>query len=201
MYIEREEQLRELYAPAKGRSLDKQLDALEKHSINFIEHSPFVTVSTASSLGKLDCSPRGGKPGFIKVLNNSTLLIPDAKGNNRLDSLSNIIETGNIGCLFLIPGVDETLRVNGTARLSTSPEHLNLFTEDTKAPITCIELAVTEVFLHCAKALMRSKLWSLQSQIERSSFPTMGLMINEQLSVDSTPESQEEMVMRYLNDL
>lgn len=201
MYIETEEQLRELYAPAKGRSVDKQLDALEKHSINFIEHSPFVTVSTASALGKLDCSPRGGKPGFIKVLNNSTLLIPDAKGNNRLDSLSNIIETGNIGCLFLIPGVDETLRVNGTARLSSLPEHLSLFSEGDKPPVTCIEVTVTEVFLHCAKALMRSKLWSAQSQIERSLFPTMGIMINEQLSVDSTPESQEEMVMRYLNDL
>ncbi len=201
MYIETQEQLRALYAPAKGRSKDKQLDALEKHSINFIEHSPFVTVSTASSLGKLDCSPRGGKPGFIKILNNHTLLIPDAKGNNRLDSLTNIVETGNIGCLFLIPGVDETLRVNGTARLSTSAEHLELFSDENNPPLSCIEIAITEVFLHCAKALMRSKLWSVDTQIERALFPTMGVMINEQLSSTDMPENQEEMVMRYLNDL
>ena len=201
MYIESQEQLRQLYAQAKGRSKDKQLDALEKHSINFIEHSPFVTLSTVSACGKLDCSPRGGQPGFIKILDNHTLLIPDAKGNNRLDSLINIIETGSIGCLFLIPGVDETLRVNGTARLSISAEHLELFSDEPNPPQTCIEIAITEVFLHCAKALMRSKLWSAESQVERSSFPTMGQMINEQLSVTDIPENQEDMVMRYLNDL
>ncbi|AQS39680.1 PPOX class probable FMN-dependent enzyme, DR_2398 family [Shewanella psychrophila] len=201
MYIETQEQLRELYAPAKGRSKDKQLDALEKHSINFIEHSPFLAISTYGKPGALDCSPRGGKPGFIKILNDTCLLIPDAKGNNRLDSLLNIIETGSIGCLFLIPGVDETLRVNGTARISTSKEHLALFSDEANPPKTCIEITITEVFLHCAKALMRSKLWSAETRIERSSFPTIGLMINEQLAVEETPENQEEMVMRYLNDL
>lgn len=201
MYIETKQQLRALYTPAKGRSKDKQLDALEKHSINFIEHSPFMTLSTASACGKLDCSPRGGKAGFIKVLDERTLLIPDAKGNNRLDSLTNIIETGNIGCLFLIPGVDETLRVNGTAKLSTSSEYLSLFSEEQNLPQSCIEITITEVFLHCAKALMRSKLWSSETQIERSSFPSMGVMINEQLSVIDTPEAQEEMVQRYLDDL
>ncbi|QFU21589.1 pyridoxamine 5'-phosphate oxidase family protein [Shewanella eurypsychrophilus] len=206
MYIESQEQLRQLYVPAKGRSKDKQLDALEKHSINFIEHSPFLTISTYgkptnTKSGTLDCSPRGGKPGFIKILNDTCLLIPDAKGNNRLDSLINIIETGSIGCLFLIPGIDETLRVNGTARISTSREHLELFSDEANPPQTCIEIAITEVFLHCAKALMRSKLWSAESHIDRSSFPTMGKMINEQLSITDTPENQDEMVMRYLNDL
>ncbi len=201
MYIESTEQLRNLYSLPKGRAKDKQLDALEKHSINFIEHSPFVAISTYAQSGAVDCSPRGGNPGFVKIINNNCIIIPDTKGNNRLDSLENIIETGNVGCLFLIPGVDETLRVNGTARISTATEHLQVFHHYKNPPNTCIEIDIKEVFLHCAKALMRSKLWSPQSIINRSNFPTMGKMINDQLSVTDAPESQEEMVNRYQQDL
>lgn len=197
MYIESEEQLRELYGFPMGRAKEKQLAALEKHSINFIESSPFITLSTYAKSGSVDCSPRGGGPGFIKVVNENCLLIPDAKGNNRLDSLVNMIETGHVGCLFLIPGVDETLRVNGVARISTDQEHLNLFHKERHAPKSCIEITITEVFLHCAKALMRSELWSESAQIDRSSFPSMGRMINDQLSVVEEPESQEDMVKRY----
>jgi PPOX class probable FMN-dependent enzyme len=201
MYIESREQLRNIYGYPKGRAKDKQLVALERHSVNFIEHSPFIAISTHAQSGLADCSPRGGKPGFVKIHNEKCIIIPDGKGNNRLDSLVNIIETGNIGCLFLIPGVDETLRVNGFARISTATEHLNLFANDQNSPKTCIELAIEEVFLHCAKALMRSELWSPGSKIDRSYFPTMGAMINDQLSVTDTPESQEEMVKRYEPDL
>lgn len=127
--------------------------------------------------------------------------MPDGKGNNRLDSLVNIIETGHIGCLFLIPGVDETLRVNGLARISTSAEHLGLFSNSSNRPKVCVEIIIKEVFLHCAKALMRSEFWSSKSKIDRSSFPTMGAMINEQLSINESPETQEEMVARYKHDL
>jgi PPOX class probable FMN-dependent enzyme len=201
MYIESREQLRNIYGYPKGRAKDKQLVALERHSVNFIEHSPFIAISTHAQSGLADCSPRGGKPGFVKIHNEKCIIIPDGKGNNRLDSLVNIIETGNIGCLFLIPGVDETLRINGFARISTADEHLNLFANDQNSPKTCIELAIEEVFLHCAKALMRSELWSPGSKIDRSYFPTMGAMINDQLSVTDTPESQEEMVKRYEQDL
>jgi PPOX class probable FMN-dependent enzyme len=201
MHIESEEQLREIYGYPKGRAKDKQLSALERHSINFIEHSPFVTISTHAKSGSIDCSPRGGRPGFVKILNDNCIIIPDGKGNNRLDSLVNIIETGDIGCLFLIPGVDETLRVNGLARISTSIEHLGLFSNDRNPPKTCIELTIKEVFLHCAKALMRSELWSSRSKIDRSGFPTMGAMINDQLSVIDAPESQKDMVARYEHDL
>ncbi|MCJ8319526.1 MAG: pyridoxamine 5'-phosphate oxidase family protein [Colwellia sp.] len=201
MVIESEEQLREIYGHAKGRAKDKQLNALEKHSINFIEHSPFLTISTHSSTGFVDCSPRGGAPGFVKILNEKTILLPEAKGNNRLDSLCNIIETGNIGCLFLIPGVDETLRINGTARISTSSDYLALFSNERNPPKACIELTITEVFLHCAKALMRSKLWSESSKIKRSDFPTMGVMINDQLCVTGVAEKHQDMVERYQKDL
>ncbi len=197
MYIESEQQLRELYGFPMGRAKEKQLAALEKHSINFIEHSPFITLSSYAKSGALDCSPRGGEPGFIKVVNDTCILIPDAKGNNRLDSLVNMIETGNVGCLFLIPGVDETLRVNGVARISTDKVHLGLFNGEKHAPKSCIEISITEVFLHCAKALMRSELWSENAKIDRSSFPSMGRMINDQLSLLDEPESQESMVKRY----
>jgi PPOX class probable FMN-dependent enzyme len=201
MHIESEEQIREIYGFPKGRAKDKQLSALERHSINFIEHSPFVAISTHAKSGSIDCSPRGGRPGFVKILSENCIIVPDGKGNNRLDSLVNIIETGDIGCLFLIPGVDETLRVNGLARISTSVEHLGLFSNDRNPPKTCIELTIKEVFLHCAKALMRSELWSSKSKIDRSGFPTMGTMINDQLLVNDVPESQEDMVTRYEHDL
>ncbi|QUX92304.1 phosphohydrolase [Marinomonas sp. A3A] len=201
MYLDSEEQLREFYGYPKGRAKDKQLPSLERHSSNFLVHSPFVTISTYAKSGFVDCSPRGGNPGFVKIINDNCIILPDGKGNNRLDSLVNIIETGQIGCLFLIPGVDETLRINGLARISTSPEYLNLFSDDRNPPKTCIEITIKEVFLHCAKALMRSELWSLKAQIDRADFPTMGAMINDQLSIKDDPEAQEDMIARYKRDL
>jgi PPOX class probable FMN-dependent enzyme len=201
MYLESEEQLREIYGYPKGRAKDKQLPSLERHSSNFLAHSPFVTISTYAKSGSVDCSPRGGNPGFVKIINDNCIILPDGKGNNRLDSLVNIIETGQIGCLFLIPGVDETLRINGLARISTSPEYLSLFSDDRNPPKTCIEITIKEVFLHCAKALMRSELWSLKAQIDRADFPTMGAMINDQLSIKDDPEAQEDMIARYQRDL
>lgn len=201
MYLESEEQLREIYGYPKGRAKDKQLPSLERHSSNFLAYSPFVTISTYAKSGSVDCSPRGGNPGFVKIINDNCIILPDGKGNNRLDSLVNIIETGQIGCLFLIPGVDETLRINGLARISTSPEYLSLFSDDRNPPKTCIEITIKEVFLHCAKALMRSELWSLKAQIDRADFPTMGAMINDQLSIKDDPEAQEDMIARYKRDL
>ena len=201
MEINGEGDLRSLYGFAKGRSKDKQLSSLEKHANNFIAHSPFVAISTYSENGLADCSPRGGAPGFVKVIDQSHLVIPDAKGNNRLDSIVNILHTGGIGCLFLIPGVDETLRVNGTARISSEGRYLDLFVGESNPPKTCIEVTIKEVFLHCAKALMRSKLWDPEAQIDRADFPTIGTMLRDQLSLSEKPESQEEMVKRYQKDL
>ena len=201
MLIESELRLREVYGHPKGRAKDKQLDALERHSTNFIEHAPFMTLSTYATSGSLDCSPRGGSPGFVKVVNENCIIIPDSKGNNRLDSLVNIIETGQVGCLFLIPGVDETLRINGLGQISTSVAHLKLFSHHNNPPKTCIEISIKEVFLHCAKALMRSKLWSADSKIERSKFPTIATMLNDQLCLTEPPESQATMVARYQHDL
>lgn len=201
MKIENESQLRELYGNPKGRAKDKVLNRLEKHAINFINTSPFLVMSTSSYKGNQDASPRGGSPGFVKVLDEKTLVIPDAKGNNRVDSISNIIETNSIGLLFLIPGVDETLRINGSAFLSTDISYLKLFIEENNPPKACIIISVKEVFLHCAKAFMRSKLWEASAQIDRESFPTMGEMLKDQLGSKEAPETREAMVARYKKDL
>jgi PPOX class probable FMN-dependent enzyme len=201
MYIQSEKELRDVFGFAKGRAKDKLLTKLEKHSMAFIQLSPFFTLASYNSEGKADCSPRGGKTGFVKIINEQCIIIPESKGNNRLDSLVNLLETKNIGCLFLIPGVDETLRINGTARISTAADYLALFAEEPNPPKACIEVQINEVFLHCAKALMRSKLWSSTSTIERSSLPSMGVMINDQLGLNEEPETNSDMLKRYTKDL
>ena len=121
-------------------------------------------MSTSSSEGKTDASPRGGASGFVKVVDKTNLVIPDAKGNNRVDSICNIVETGTIGLLFLMPGVHETLRINSSAYLSSDNLYLGLFTEESNQPKACIVVSIEEAFLHCAKAFMRSKLWDVSAQ-------------------------------------
>lgn len=201
MLIKSEKELREIFGFPKGRTIDKQLKSLDSTSINFIEKSPFIIIATFNNAHSVDSSPRGGIPGFVNVINNNRIVIPVAKGNNRLDSLVNIIETGKIGCLFLIPGIDETLRINGQALISTSEEFLGFFTNEKNIPKACILVEIEEVFLHCAKALMRSKLWDESSKIERSNFPTMGEMLRDQLSSMDEVESQDDMIKRYNKDL
>jgi PPOX class probable FMN-dependent enzyme len=201
MIIKSIEELRKLYSKPSERAVLKELSELEGHSINFIDKSPFVLVGTHSNKGEADVSPKGGKPGFIKVLNKTHIAIPDSKGNNRLDSLTNIIESGKIGLLFLIPGIDETLRVNGTAYLSTSPEHLDLFIDERNQPKVAIVVKINKLYMHCAKALMRSKLWSEEIKLNRSGFPSMGQILKDQMGVETPIESQEDMTNRYLPDL
>jgi len=201
MTISNEAQLRTLYELPKGRAKIKVLKTLESHSRNFINSSPFVVLSTVSKNHQMDASPRGGYPGFVKISNDKELLIPDYKGNNRVDSLSNIVETGSIGLLFFIPGIDETLRVNGTATVTTSEDLLAKFTSDSKVPISCIVVSIEEVFLHCAKAFMRSKLWKVESQTDSSCFPSMGKMLNDQLEESGNEETREEMIKRYQKDI
>ena len=155
------------------------------------------TAGASSRSRRLSC----WRAGFVKVVDESTLLIPDAPGNNRLDTLQNIQACGRIGLLFLVPGVDETLRVNGRARVSADAEQIALCTTERRAPKVVIEVRAEEVYLHCAKALMRSKLWSDANRVARAALPTMGKMIADQSGLEIPPESQEEMVARYQKDL
>ena len=201
MNIESVEALRSLYPPAKDRAVKKQLSHLDRHCRQFITLSPFVVLSSSSAARTMDASPRGGVPGFVKTTDEHTLLLPDAPGNNRLDTLENILATRQLGLLFLIPGVDETLRVNGTAVLSTDEETLKFFADDRRPPKLVIKVTVKEAYLHCAKALMRSSLWSAEHQIDRAALPTMGQMLKDQIGGDMALETQEEMVLRYAHDL
>ena len=201
MIIDTVEHLRGLYAAPRERALKKQIAVLDMHCRRFIELSPFAVVASTSAALTMDASPRGGAPGFIKALDERTLLIPDAPGNNRLDTLENIIATGRLGLLFMIPGVDETLRVNGSARLSCAAEHLQVFAGEKRLPKLVIEVTVDEAYLHCAKALMRSSLWQASAQVSRSVLPTMGQMINDQTGIQVPAETREEMLARYAPDL
>ena len=201
MIIDTVEQLRSLYAAPRERTLRKQIAYLDAHCTRFIDLSPFVVVASAGAGGTLDASPRGGAPGFIKAPDAQTLLIPDAPGNNRLDTLENIVGTGKVGLLFMIPGVDETLRVNGMARLSCSAGHLAVFASEKRQPRLVVEVTVAEAYLHCAKALMRSALWNPAAQVDRSVLPTMGQMINDQTGIEGPPETRDQMLARYAQDL
>ena len=199
--IDSQQALRALYAAPMERALRKQIAALDIHCANFIALSPFVVLSSADAAGRMDASPRGGAPGFVKMRDAHTLLIPDAPGNRRLDSLSNIVDTGRIGLLFMVPGVDETLRVNGTARLTQDAALLALFAGEKRTPPLLIEVGVQEAYLHCAKALMRSRLWSDAARVDRAALPTMSRMIADHTGMDMPAESQEQMAARYAGDL
>lgn len=193
--------LRQLYPAPMERAVQKQISALDTHCRRFIALSPFVLLATADADHNLDASPRGGAPGFVQVPDAHTLLLPDAPGNNRLDSLENILATGKLGLLFLIPGMDETLRVNGSVVLSTAAADIAACTTERRAPRLVLRVAVQAAYLHCAKAFMRSRLWDPASQVQRSVLPTIGQMIADQTGLQVAPETQEAMVRRYAADL
>lgn len=195
------EDLRKLYAVPQERAIKKQITALDVHCRRFIALSPFVVVASCGQHSHMDASPRGGTPGFVKVDADGALLLPDSPGNNRLDSLQNIIATGHAGLLFLIPGFDETLRVNGAAVLSRAPHDISLCTDERRAPKLVIKLTVQAAYLHCAKAFLRSRLWSDAARTDRSVLPTSGKMISDQTGLVVAAETREEMEKRYAPDL
>ena len=201
MTVDTLEALCALYPPAKERSLRKQLDALDAHCLRFVALSPFVVLASAGADGMPDASPRGGAPGFVLAPDSHTLWVPDAIGNNRLDTLRNVVQTGRLGMLFMVPGVDETLRVNGGARLSADPALRDRFAAGGRAPRLVIEVTVREAYLHCAKALMRSTLWAPERRVPRSALPTMARMLGDQIGDGAPVETQEQMLARYAADL
>ena len=193
--------LRTLYAYPRERSVKKELPQLDVHATRFIGLSPLVIVASSGIGGTLDASPRGGEPGFVKVQGVSTLLIPDAPGNNRLDTLENILHSGQVGLLFFLPGVDETLRVNGHASLSTRADDLALCADTRRAPKLVIRVSLLASYLHCGKAPMRAHLWDPARHQARSVMPSMGEMMKDQIGGDLPTETQAEMLVRYAQDL
>jgi len=199
--IETVDELRALYAEPKERSVRKQLDRLDIHCRRFIELSPLVVLASVDAQGWVDASPRGGDPGFVTAEDERTLLLPDRPGNNRLDSLANIAERPDVGLLFFVPGIDEMLRVNGWAELRSDGELLDRFTTNHRTPRTVLAVHVREAYLHCAKALMRARLWDPDARIDRRDLPTMGEMLRDQIGPSVSIETQEEMLARYAGEL
>lgn len=170
------EELEALYGQPGETSLVKELDRLIPEYAAFIEASPFVALATAGADG-LDCSPRGDLPGFVRIHDDRTLMLPDRRGNNRADSLRNVVEDGRVGLLFLLPGSGTTLRVNGHARLSADPALCASFAVDGQAPRSVAVIAIEAVYFQCARAIHRSGLWNPEKHVDPRSLPTPGRIL------------------------
>lgn len=173
--------LRALYGEPQRLARLKQLDHLDAHCRAFIALSPFLVLASAGADGSVDASPRGDAPGFVAVPDARTLLIPDRRGNNRIDSLGNIAANPEVGLIFFVPGINETLRVNGRVEIATDADLLAQFAVNGKAPKSALRVAVREAFLHCGKALIRAKLWTGEHQVPRDRFPTLGRILADQI--------------------
>jgi len=170
------EELEAIYGRPKGGAVYKEIGYLSEHYRAFVEAAPFVVLASAGPTG-LDCSPKGDAPGFVRVLDEHTLAIPDRPGNNRIDNLRNIITDPRVALLFIIPGVGETLRINGRAEISNDSDLLQSFAVEGKLPRTVIVVTIEAAYVHCSKALIRSKLWDPSRHLERAKLPSLGEML------------------------
>ena len=190
-----------VYDAPRERTVAKARPQIDRHMARFISMSPFCVLASVGGDGSVDASPRGGAPGFVRVESPTSVVMPDRPGNNRLDSFRNILSgSGEVSLIFFLPGMDETVRVAGRASVITDPDLLAGMVEFGKTPKTALRIEVREAFLHCAKALMRSRLWEPDAQIDRGLFPSMGEMIHEQTGVGAS-ETQAEMLVRYQDTL
>ena len=172
------EQLQSLYGERMPASVIKEIDHINAHYRALIEAAPFVAIATCGPEG-LDCSPKGDPAGFIRILDDKTLAIPDRPGNNRIDGFRNIVRDPRIALLFLIPGVGETLRVNGRASISVDPDLMASFAINGKLPRCVLIVHVESAYFHCSKAIVRSKLWDESTKIDRKSLPSTGSIVAE----------------------
>ncbi len=193
--------LREFYPVPGARALAKAIAELDAHCIRFIALSPFCVIGSASAAGEPDLSPRGGAPGFAAVRDGRTILIPDRPGNNRLDTLSKLAANPRTALLFLVPGMDETLRVFGNAEIVAGADFGGDFVTNNRAPQTVLKITVKQAFFQCGKALMRAQLWNAESKRDRSAMPTMGEIMRDQTGHTDHVETQDEMLNRYRKQL
>lgn len=190
------DELRSIYRNPGRAALDKQHDSITEHDRAFIAHSPFVILSTTDGRGGCDVSPKGGPPGFVAVLDDGTVVLPDLSGNNRLDSLQNLLDSDGVALLFLIPGIDETLRVNGRARLTTEAAVLAAAAVGDVVPKVAIAVDVDEAFIHCAKALRRGAVWDPAAWPDTSDMPSVACMLRDQVA----PQVDVEVIEAALED-
>lgn len=178
------EQLSELYPEPHPIVMKKSVFEIEPHINTFIEHCPFILISTINAEGRIDVSPRGGVAGFVKVLDSKHIAFPDSPGNNRLDNLKNIIGNPNIGILFTIPGINEIVRLKGMASIHTDAELLAQCPDMKKTPKLVIKVEIKDMFFHCPKAMAKAKIWESDSLTDRSILPSLGEIIKDQLGLD-----------------
>jgi hypothetical protein len=195
--VEDLEELREIYGMPSDRSVKKQLSRFDKHCRAFIARSPFLVIASSDPSGRCDASPKGDAPGFVQVLDDETLLIPDRLGNNRVDTIGNLLERPGVGLIFFVPGLSETLRVNGRARVTTDPALLEPLAVNGKMPRSGILIVAEEIYFHCGKALIRSDLWNPEKQLSRSEFPSLGRILAEQIGGISVEESERATAESY----
>ena len=188
-FVTDEASLRAVHHQPMSRATDKVLRALDEHCLRIISLSPMCMVATQGPNGA-DVSPRGDPAGFVRVLDERTLLLPDRVGNNRLDGMTNLLVNPRIGLLFLVPGMNETLRINGTARITDDARLLGPSVVNNRVPKVGLVVAVEEAFLHCSKALVRSALWDSARHIERASLPSYAEMLLDHVK-DLTPDENE----------
>ncbi|NIM27271.1 MAG: pyridoxamine 5'-phosphate oxidase family protein [Gammaproteobacteria bacterium] len=193
------EELEAVYGEPSPRSLVKEIDRISEHYRAFIEKAPFVAVATCGPEG-LDCSPRGDAPGFVRVVDERTLALPDRRGNNRVDTLRNLIRDPRISLLFLIPGVNETLRINGRAEISIDPELCASFAVEEKLPRSVVVVAVERIYFQCQKALVRARLWDADAQIPRSELPSTGTMLEALSDGDFDGEEYDRRYSEHLKE-
>ena len=189
--------LEALYGEPAAPSLAKEVPALTPGYRRLIEASPFLILAT-SGPGGLDASPRGDGPGFVRVADERTLLIPDRRGNNRIDSLRNILADPRVGLLFLVPGMNETLRVNGRATIDADRDLCDSFAVDGKAPRSVLVVAIDSVFFQCARALLRSRLWDPAAQVPRAALPSVGTLLAEASAGREGGEAYEQSLAERL---
>ena len=193
--------LRDHYGAPSKRAASKTLKALDKHCRAIIAKAPFLVLGTAGGDGSVDVSPKGDHPGFVQVIDERTLAIPDRPGNNRVDSFQNLVENPQVGIIFLVPGLGETLRVTGHAALSTDAEVLEGMAVNGKPPRAALVVTIDEAFLHCAKAIIRAKLWEPETRIERKSLPSLGQMLADQIENVDAEEADAAIQKGYKTTL
>jgi PPOX class probable FMN-dependent enzyme len=201
-FIETHEQLRSIYKAPGTTAVRKELRRLDRHCRAFIERSPFVLIGSSDRDGNADVTPKGDRPGFALVLDDTTIAIPDRPGNNRLDTLENILVNPAVGLLFLIPGMNETLRINGHARLTADAALCERLAVEGKTPQCAVVVAVRAAYMHCAKAFLRSGLWQPASWMDRSAMPTLGQMLKDQVELaESAAKTDEWLETAYRNSM
>ena len=178
--IKNETKLRTMYKNPGDLAVKKSLPQLDKHLRHFINLSPFLVLSTVRSDGYCDASPRGDAPGFVRILDDKNIFLPDRPGNNRLDSLTNILSNPGIGLLFMIPGLEETLRINGKAHIISDITLLKPSIVHGKIPKSGLKIAINECYIHCGKALRRSKIWNNETHIKKGTYPSIGKILVDQ---------------------